>query len=329
MGNIPHPTTAPAVRSARIAAALPRPFAPPHWARLYRGNAPGVRPTSPLARKRAPAAAFWGTEVTDMIIDLTGLRAVVTGSTSGIGFAIAQGLAGSGAAVVVNGRSQKNVDAAVARLAKELPQAKVDGVTADLATAAGAAAFVAKAPEADILVNNLGIFEPKPFAEITDADWLRFFETNVMSGVRMARHYLPGMVAKGWGRVVFISSESGLHIPIEMIHYGTTKTAQLAISRGLAETVAGTGVTVNAVLPGPTRSEGVAEFFAKLAKEQGVPPEELEKQFVATHRPTSILKRIASVGEVANMVVYVCSREASATTGAALQVDGGVVRSIA
>jgi NAD(P)-dependent dehydrogenase (short-subunit alcohol dehydrogenase family) len=264
-----------------------------------------------------------------MIIDLTGLRAVVTGSTSGIGFGIAQGLAGSGAAVVVNGRSQKNVDAAVARLAKELPQAKVDGVTADLATAAGAAAFVAKVAEADILVNNLGIFEPKPFGEITDADWLRFFETNVMSGVRMARHYLPGMVAKGWGRVVFISSESGLHIPTEMIHYGTTKTAQLAISRGLAESVAGTGVTVNAVLPGPTRSEGVAEFFAKLAKEQGVPPEELEKQFVATHRPTSILQRIASVREVANMVVYVCSREASATTGAALRVDGGVVRSIA
>jgi NAD(P)-dependent dehydrogenase (short-subunit alcohol dehydrogenase family) len=283
----------------------------------------------PTSSKGGAGGGVWGTKVTDMIIDLTGLRAVVTGSTSGIGFAIAQGLAGSGAAVVVNGRSQKNVDAAVARLAKELPQAKVDGVTADLATAVGAATFVAKVAEADILVNNLGIFEPKPFGEITDADWLRFFETNVMSGVRMARHYLPGMVAKGWGRVVFISSESGLHIPTEMIHYGTTKTAQLAISRGLAETVAGTGVTVNAVLPGPTRSEGVAEFFAKLAKEQGVPPEELEKQFVATHRPTSILKRIASVGEVANMVVYVCSREASATTGAALRVDGGVVRSIA
>jgi NAD(P)-dependent dehydrogenase (short-subunit alcohol dehydrogenase family) len=160
-----------------------------------------------------------------MIIDLTGLRAVVTGSTSGIGFAIARGLAGTGAAVVVNGRSQKNVDAAVARLAKEVPQAKVDGVTADLATAAGAAAFVARVPAADILVNNLGIFEPKPFGEISDADWLRFFETNVMSGVRMSRHYLPGMVAQGWGRVVFISSESGLHIPTEMIHYGMTKTA--------------------------------------------------------------------------------------------------------
>jgi NAD(P)-dependent dehydrogenase (short-subunit alcohol dehydrogenase family) len=264
-----------------------------------------------------------------MIIDLTGLRAVVTGSTSGIGFAIARGLAGSGAAVVINGRSQKNVDAALARLAKELPQAKVEGVTADLATADGAATFVAQVPAADILVNNLGIFEPKPFGEISDADWLRFFETNVMSGVRMSRHYLPGMVAKGWGRVVFISSESGLHIPVEMIHYGTTKTAQLAISRGLAETVAGSGVTVNAVLPGPTRSQGVVDFFAKLAKEQGVPTEELEKQFVTTNRPTSLLKRIATVEEVANMVVYVCSREASATTGAALRVDGGVVRSIA
>jgi NAD(P)-dependent dehydrogenase (short-subunit alcohol dehydrogenase family) len=264
-----------------------------------------------------------------MIIDLSGLRAAVTGSTSGIGFAIARGLAGSGAAVVINGRSQGNVDAAVARLTKELPQAKVEGVTADLAMAPGVAAFVAKVPAVDILVNNLGIFEPKPFAEITDTDWLRFFETNVMSGVRMSRHYLPGMVAKGWGRVVFISSESGLHIPIEMIHYGMTKTAQLAISRGLAETVAGTGVTVNAVLPGPTRSEGVADFFAKLAKEKGVPTEELEKQFVTTNRPTSLLRRIATVDEVANMVVYVCSREVSATTGAALRVDGGVVRSIA
>jgi NAD(P)-dependent dehydrogenase (short-subunit alcohol dehydrogenase family) len=286
-----------------------------------------LRPAGePLARVSGRVQRI---RVTHMIIDLTGLWAVVTGSTSGIGFAIVRGLAGSGAAVVVNGRSQKNVDTAVARLTKELPQAKVEGVTADLATADGAAALVARVPVADILVNNLGIFEPKPFGEISDADWLRFFETNVMSGVRMSRHYLPGMVAKGWGRVVFISSESGLHIPTEMIHYGTTKTAQLAISRGLAETVAGTGVTVNAVLPGPTRSEGVAEFFAKLAKEQGVSTEELEKRFVTTNRPTSLLKRIATVEEVANMVVYVCSREASATTGAALRVDGGVVRSIA
>jgi NAD(P)-dependent dehydrogenase (short-subunit alcohol dehydrogenase family) len=210
-----------------------------------------------------------------------------------------------------------------------LPRAKVEGVAADLATAAGVAAFVARVPAADILVNNLGIFEPKAFAEITDADWQHFFDANVMSGIRMSRHYLPGMVAKGWGRVVFISSESGLQIPAEMIHYGMTKTAQLAISRGLAESVAGTGVTVNAVLPGPTRSDGVVDFFAKLAKEKGVPTSALEKEFVDTHRPSSLIKRIASVEEVANMVVYTCSREASATTGAALRVDGGVVRSIA
>jgi NAD(P)-dependent dehydrogenase (short-subunit alcohol dehydrogenase family) len=263
-----------------------------------------------------------------MKIDLTGKRAVVTGSTSGIGFAIARGLAGSGAAVIVNGRSQKNVDAATRRLREEVPQAKVEGVVADLATATGVAAFVARVAETDILVNNLGIFEPKPFAEISDADWQRFFETNVMSGVRMSRHYLPGMVKRGWGRVVFISSESGLNIPVEMVHYGMTKTAQLAISRGLAESVAGTGVTVNAVLPGPTRSEGVVDFFAKIAKERGVPVEQLEKEFVTTHRPTSLIKRIASVEEVANMVVYVSSPQASATTGAALRVDGGVVRSI-
>src|SRR5271170_7373949 len=263
-----------------------------------------------------------------MQIDLTGKQAIVTGSTSGIGFAIARGLAESGAAVVINGRSQKNVDAATQRLSRELPQANVEGVVADLATASGVAAFVARVAATDILVNNLGIFEPKPFADISDADWQRFFETNVMSGVRMSRHYLPGMVARGWGRVVFISSESGLNIPVEMVHYGMTKTAQLAISRGLAESVAGTGVTVNAVLPGPTRSDGVVDFFAKLAKERGVSVEQLEKEFVTTHRPTSLIKRIATVEEVANMVVYVCSPQASATTGAALRVDGGVVRSI-
>jgi NAD(P)-dependent dehydrogenase (short-subunit alcohol dehydrogenase family) len=264
-----------------------------------------------------------------MNIDLTGKQAVVTGSTSGIGFAIARGLAMSGAAVLINGRSQKNVDAATRRLREEVPQGKVEGVVADLGAAPGVAAFVARVAETDILINNLGIFEPKPFAEISDADWQRFFETNVMSGVRMSRHYLPGMVKRGWGRVVFISSESGLNIPVEMVHYGMTKTAQLAISRGLAESVAGTGVTVNAVLPGPTRSDGVVDFFAKLATERGVPVEQLENEFVTTHRPTSLIKRIATVEEVANMVVYVCSPQASATTGAALRVDGGVVRSIA
>ena len=189
--------------------------------------------------------------------------------------------------------------------------------------------FVRLAGEADILVNNLGIFEPSPFEAITDADWQRYFDTNVMSGVRLSRRYLPAMLARGWGRVVFISSESALNIPVEMIHYGMTKTAQLAISRGLAESVAGTGVTVNAVVPGPTRSEGVADFFGKLAKERGMSEEEMEAQFIALNRPTSLLRRLATPEEVANMVVYVCSPQASATTGAALGVYGGVIRSIA
>jgi NAD(P)-dependent dehydrogenase (short-subunit alcohol dehydrogenase family) len=254
---------------------------------------------------------------------------LVTGSTAGIGFAAALAFAREKAQVIVNGRTEERVRSAVEKIAKEIPGSKVGGVAADVSTAAGVERLVDAHPDVDVLVNNAGVFAPVAFEDISDAEWMRFFETNVMSGVRMSRHYLPGMVAKGWGRVVFISSESGLHIPVEMIHYGTTKTAQLAISRGLAETVAGSGVTVNAVLPGPTRSQGVVDFFAKLAKEQGVPTEQLEKQFVTTNRPTSLLKRIATVEEVANMVVYVCSREASATTGAALRVDGGVVRSIA
>ena len=264
-----------------------------------------------------------------MIIDLSGKHAIVSGSTSGIGFAIAQGLAASGATVVINGRSQKSVDASVSRLAGILPKANVEGIAADLSSADGVAAFVGRARQTDILVNNLGIFEPKPFESITDADWHRFFETNVMSGVRLSRHYLPAMVKSGWGRIVFISSESALNIPVEMIHYGTTKTAQLALSRGLAESVAGTGVTVNAVLPGPTRSDGVVEFFARLAKEQGLSEQEMEREFIAKHRPSSLIRRLASVEEVANMVVFICSPQASATTGAALRVDGGVVRSIA
>jgi NAD(P)-dependent dehydrogenase (short-subunit alcohol dehydrogenase family) len=264
-----------------------------------------------------------------MNIDLHNRHAVVTGSTSGIGFAIAQGLADAGAAVVINGRSQKTVDAARKRLVERLPQAKVEGIAADLSSADGVAAFIERKPETDILVNNLGIFEPKPYDGITDDDWQRYFDTNVMSGVRLSRHYLPSMVKRGWGRVVFISSESGLNIPVEMIHYGVTKTAQLAVSRGLAEAVAGTGVTVNSVLPGPTRSDGVVEFFAKLAKEQGLSEQEMERQFIAKNRPSSLIKRLATAEEVANMVVYVCSPQASATTGAALRVDGGVVRPIA
>jgi len=244
-------------------------------------------------------------------------------------FAIAQGLAEAGAAVVINGRSQATVDAARKRLLERVPRANVEGIAADLSGRPGVAALVARVRETDILVNNLGIFEPKPFEAITDDDWQRFFDTNVMSGVRLSRHYVSSMVKRNWGRIVFISSESGLNIPVEMVHYGVTKTAQLAVARGLAESVAGTGVTVNAVLPGPTRSDGVVDFFAKLAKDQGMPEEEMEKQFIAKNRPTSLIRRLASVDEVANMVVYVCSPQASATTGAALRVDGGVVRSIA
>jgi NAD(P)-dependent dehydrogenase (short-subunit alcohol dehydrogenase family) len=264
-----------------------------------------------------------------MQIDLSRHRAIVSGSTAGIGFAIAVGLAESGAAVVLNGRKDDTTRAAVEALKKRLPKARVDGIAADLGTAEGVAEFIQRAGDADILVNNLGIFEPKPFEQITDGDWHRFYEVNVMSGVRLSRHYLPLMKAGNWGRIIFISSESGLQIPAEMIHYGMTKTAQLAVARGLAETTAGTGVTVNAVLPGPTRSEGVGDFVKDLARKQGVSEAEFEREFFATMRPTSLLKRFATVDEVANMVVYVASEQASATNGAALRVDGGVVRAVA
>ncbi|PPQ37341.1 NAD(P)-dependent dehydrogenase, short-chain alcohol dehydrogenase family [Rhodoblastus acidophilus] len=264
-----------------------------------------------------------------MRIDLTGKTAIVTGSTSGIGFAIVRGLAQAGARVVVSGRTQRRVDEALGKLRAEFPDAEVFGVAADLGTAEGVETLVAAQPRADILVNNLGVFEPKPFLEIPDADWLRFFEVNVLSGVRTARAYLPQMLAANWGRIVFISSESGLNTPKEMVHYGMTKTAQLAVSRGVAEETAGTGVTVNAVLPGPTRSEGVSDFFGKMAADAGVPQPEMEARFVREHRPTSLLGRLAEVEEVANMVVYVCSPQASATNGAALRVDGGVVKFIA
>jgi NAD(P)-dependent dehydrogenase (short-subunit alcohol dehydrogenase family) len=264
-----------------------------------------------------------------MKIDLSNKRAVVTGSIAGIGFAIASGLAQAGAQVVINGRTSQKVDAAKKALLEKVPGAKVDGVAADLASAEGVADFIKRVPDADILVNNLGIFEPKAFEDITDADWTRFFETNVMSGIRMSRAYLAGMRKKNWGRIVFISSESGLNIPPEMIHYGVTKAAQLAVARGLAESLAGTGITVNSVLPGPTRSDGALEFLGKMAKERGISQEQMEKDFIAQHRPTSVIKRLASVDEVANMVVYVCSPQASATTGAPLRVEGGLLRSIA
>ncbi len=263
-----------------------------------------------------------------MRIDLTGKTALVTGSTAGIGHAIARGLAVAGALVVVNGRTEKSVQAAVKRLTEELPQSGIQGVPADVSTAAGCAALTKAVPEVDILVNNAGIFEPKGFFEIPDADWSKMIETNVMSGVRLSRAYMQAMLKRNWGRVVFISSESGIHIPKEMIHYGVTKTAQLAVSRGLAETTAGTGVTVNAVLPGPTRSDGAEEFLRSMAAQTGSSADEVAANFIREHRPTSLLRRLATVEEVANMVIYVCSKESSATNGAALRVDGGVVRAI-
>ncbi|HTV86872.1 MAG TPA: SDR family oxidoreductase [Dyella sp.] len=263
-----------------------------------------------------------------MQIDLKNRRAIVTGSTAGIGLSIALGLAAAGAQVVVTGRTQARVDEALAIIRKHTAGANVAGVAGDLGTREGADQLIAQVPDADILINNLGIFEPKAFFDIPDEDWSRFFEVNVMSGVRLSRHYAQGMARRGWGRIQFISSESGVQIPAEMVHYGTTKTAQLAISRGLAETLAGTGVTVNAVLPGPTRSEGVGDFFGKIATEQGVAQEQVERDFIATHRPSSLIKRLATTEEVANLCVYLASEQASATTGAAVRVDGGVVRSI-
>jgi NAD(P)-dependent dehydrogenase (short-subunit alcohol dehydrogenase family) len=264
-----------------------------------------------------------------MKIDLSGKTALVTGSTSGIGHAVARGLAAAGADVVVNGRTPAKVDAAAAAIGKAAPGAKVRGVAADVSTAGGCKTLVAALPEVDILVNNAGIFEPKGFFDIPDEDWSRFFEVNVMSGVRLARAYMPGMLKRNWGRIVFISSESALNIPKEMIHYGTTKTAQLAVSRGLAEMTRGTAVTVNSVLPGPTMSEGVETFVRDIAKQSGQSVEEAASQFVKQFRPTSLLQRFASVEEIANMVVYVSSKEASATNGAALRAEGGIVQTVA
>jgi NAD(P)-dependent dehydrogenase (short-subunit alcohol dehydrogenase family) len=264
-----------------------------------------------------------------MKIDLTGKTALITGSTAGIGLAIAKGLAATGARIIVNGRKQPSVDRAVAAVHASVNAAAVSGVAADVSTAEGCDVLIKAAPAVDILVNNAGIFEPKPFFEIQDSEWTRFFETNVMSGVRLSRALMPGMLQRNWGRIIFISSESGLNIPAEMIHYGFTKTAQLAISRGLAELTAGTNVTVNSVLPGPTRSEGVEDFLQAMAKSSGQSADEMAGDFVKTHRPSSLLQRFATVEEVANMVIYVASKEASATNGAALRVEGGVVRSIA
>ena len=262
-----------------------------------------------------------------MDLKLRGKRALVTGSTAGIGFAIAQGLAREGAEVVVNGRTEAKVQDALTRLASQAA-ASVTGIAADLGNAKGVDRLVQEVGAVDILINNLGIFEPKPFLDITDEDWLRFFQVNVMSGIRLSRALLPHMLERNWGRIIFISSESGVQIPVEMVHYGMTKTAQLAVSRGIAESVAGTGVTVNAVLPGPTRSEGVVDFLGKIAAQRGLHLEGYEKEFVKTARPSSLIQRFAEPDEVANPVVYLCSEAASATTGSTLRVDGGVVRSI-
>lgn len=265
-----------------------------------------------------------------MIIDLQGRRALVTGSTGGIGLATAVGLARAGASVVVNGRARDRVDAAVAAVgaAAAGSAGSVEGVVADLSTSDGAAALVDAVGTVDLLVNNLGIYGPGEFAEIPDAEWERLFQVNVMSGVRLSRSLMPPMVARGWGRIVFVSSESALHIPPDMIHYGMTKTAQIALARGLAELAAGTGVTVNAVLPGPTRTEATPDFLRKMAGRADADLDELEREFIARHRPTSLLRRMATPEEVASLIVYVCSDQASATTGAALRVDGGVVRAI-
>jgi NAD(P)-dependent dehydrogenase (short-subunit alcohol dehydrogenase family) len=264
-----------------------------------------------------------------MKIELSGKTAIVTGSTAGIGFAIARGLAESGAVVVVNGRTQAAIDQAVAALKDAVPGAAIRGVAADVGTAKGCEEMFAAEPLTDILVNNVGIYGQQDFFAVSDQEWSRFFEVNVMSGVRLSRAYLPAMLERNWGRVVFISSESALNIPADMIHYGFTKTANLSISRGLAKRVTGTGITVNAVLPGPTLSEGVQAMLKQAAEKAGQPIEVAGAAFVKANRPSSIIGRMATPEEVASMVVYVCSLKASATTGAALRVDGGVVDTIA
>ncbi|RZS67111.1 SDR family NAD(P)-dependent oxidoreductase [Pseudobacter ginsenosidimutans] len=263
-----------------------------------------------------------------MDFQLQGKKALITGSTAGIGFATAALLLQEGAEVVINGRSQERVDKAVEELKAKVPGSKVEGIAADFGKVDEVNALLKQLPEVDILINNVSIFEPKPFTEIPDEDWLRFFEINVMSGVRLSRHYLKPMLAKNWGRIIFISSESAIFIPEEMVHYGMSKTAQLAISRGLAEYTKGSKVTVNAVLPGPTMSEGVGTFMQDLANDQNTNVAEVEKNFFTDARPTSLLQRFTAVEEIANMIVYVASPLSSATNGAALRADGGVVKTI-
>jgi NAD(P)-dependent dehydrogenase (short-subunit alcohol dehydrogenase family) len=263
-----------------------------------------------------------------MDLGLKGKTAVVSGSTAGIGFAIAAALAAEGAKVVLNGRTEARVTAALEKIHKHVKNADLRGIAADLGTLQGVQAFLKQTPETDVVVNNLGIFETKPFLEIPDSDWLRLFEVNVLSGIRLSRHYLPGMLRNNWGRVIFISSESAQHIPAEMIHYGMTKTAQVAVARGIAESVADTGVTVNSILAGPTASEGAVNFVEGLAKQQGISTAEFEKQFFSKVRPTSLLKRFQTPEEVAAVVAFVASTQAVAINGSAVRAEGGVVRSI-
>jgi NAD(P)-dependent dehydrogenase (short-subunit alcohol dehydrogenase family) len=263
-----------------------------------------------------------------MDLKLTDKKALITGSTAGIGFATARLMLQEGAEVVINGRSGERVDKAVAQLKELVPGAKVSGIAADFSKVNEIDALLAQLPEVDILINNVSIFEPKPFMEIPDEDWFRFYEINVMSGVRLSRHYVKPMLAKNWGRIIFISSESAINIPEEMVHYGMTKTAQLSVSRGLAEYTKGTNVTVNAVLPGPTMSEGVGGFMQDLAAAQETSVQEIEKNFFKDARPSSLLQRFTAVDEIANMIVYVSSPLSSATNGAALRADGGVLKTI-
>jgi NAD(P)-dependent dehydrogenase (short-subunit alcohol dehydrogenase family) len=263
-----------------------------------------------------------------MDLQLTGKVALVSGSTAGIGLAIATTLAQEGATVIVNGRTQERVNEAISQIKQTAPDAKLQGVAADLGTQTGANELFQQVPELDILINNLGIYGAKAFEEISDEEWLKILEVNVISGVRLSRHYLPLMLKQNWGRIVFISSESALNIPAEMIHYGVTKTAQLSLARGLAETTVGTNVTVNSILPGPTRSEGVEEFIQGLAKDQSISPEQVEKEFFEKTRPSSLIQRFASTAEVAALIAFISSPLSSATNGAALRVDGGLVRSI-
>ena len=261
-----------------------------------------------------------------MNLDLTGKRALVTGSTRGIGYATARGLAEMGATVVINGRTQNSVDTAIAKLRAERPQARIEGAPGDLGTAEGGNAVIAAIGEVDVLVNNTGVYDVREFAKISDAEWQKMFDVNVMSGVRMTRHYLPGMLKRNWGRVIFVASESAVFIPEEMIHYGFSKAAQLAVARGCAELTRGTNVTVNSVMPGPTWVEGLEANFTRRAKAKGTTIEELQKQMFSLRRTTSLLQRFETAEEIASMICYACSPAASGTNGAALRCDGGIVR---